>query len=77
MVGASLDEQLRGLLLPGLVRSSLGRANRQTRDLGQQVSAPYGQLGDAGQDLRFLGVAGRSASRVPFGIDLPHHHVNH
>jgi hypothetical protein len=54
LVGASLDEQLRSLLLPGLVQSSLEEANRQARDLGQQVSAPRGQLGEAGKGLSLL-----------------------
>jgi hypothetical protein len=39
---ASLDEKLRSLLLPGLVPGSLGKADRQSRDLGQQVSTPRG-----------------------------------
>ena len=48
LVGASPDEQLCGLLLPGLVRGSLREADRQARDLSEQISVSRSQLGDAG-----------------------------
>jgi hypothetical protein len=64
LVSASVDEQLCGLLLPGLVPGSLRKADRWARDLGPQVSAPRGQLSEAGQSLGFLRLGEGSASRV-------------
>jgi hypothetical protein len=83
-VGASLDQQFRGLPLPWLIRGSFGEADRKTRGLAEQVGAPGSCLGDAGQGFGFFGLGQGAASRVlcrsagdprfqdPFGVTLSH-----
>ena len=83
-IGASLDQQVRGLPLPWLIRGSFEEADRKTRSLGEQVGAPGSYLGDVCQGFSFFGPGQGAPSRVscrgagdarfqdPLGVTLSH-----